>query len=312
ASAVAAPVAPAAAVPKPPAAAPVSPAAAVPRPPTAAPAAASTPVAPVAAAPAPPPSTEAVLVSSPAASNVAEPSSASSATLSEADQSTIRELRERLEATKKQDHFAVLGLGQDANGGQVKMAYFKLARTLHPDTVPQGAPPEILKLKSDLFAAVGESYRRLADDNARAQYLQELKSGTAGEEQVDVNRLFLAEELFTKGSIMVKARKFVDAVKMLTDAIAANPDEAEFYAWRAAAKFYAGADKRASYVEAQRDLDEATRRNPKCAQAFYFHGQMHKLLGDNAAALKQFKKTLEFNKDHVDAQRELRLLDGKK
>lgn len=262
--------------------------------------------------PTPPQVTDAVIVGPSAPLAPTAPSAPAPAQLSEADQATLRELRERLEATKKQDHFTVLGLGQDTNGGQVKMAYFKLARTLHPDTVPQGSPPEILQLKSDLFATVGDAYRRLADDNARAAYLQELKSGTAGEEQVDVNRLFLAEELFTKGSIMVKARKFADAVKMLTDAIAANPEEAEYYAWRAAAKFYAGTDKRTSYVDAQRDLDESTKRNPKCAQAFYFHGQMHKLLGDNPAALRQFKKTLEFNKDHVDAQREVRLLDGNK
>jgi curved DNA-binding protein CbpA len=232
--------------------------------------------------------------------------------LSEADAATLRELEQRLESLKGVDLFTVLGVGQDANGGQVKMAYFKLARSLHPDTVPQGAPPQILKLKSDLFARVGEAYRRLADDNARAAYLQELKSGTADQEKVDVQKLFLAEELFQKGSIMVKARKFADAIKMLTDAITANPDDAEFYAWRAAARFYAGADKRASYAEALKDVEAALQRNPKCAQACYFHGSMLKLLGDNAGALKLFKKTLEFNKDHVDAQRDVRLLEGAK
>jgi len=255
-----------------------------------------------------PTSSEAPATAAPGAPLGAEPREA----LSEADAATIRELEQRLEALKGVDLFTVLGVGQDANGGQVKMAYFKLARTLHPDTVPQGSPPQILKLKSDLFARVGEAYRRLADDNARAAYLQELKSGTADQEKVDVQKLFLAEELFQKGSIMVKARKFADAIKMLTDAISANPDDAEFYAWRAAARFYAGTDKRVSYAEALKDVEAALLRNPKCAQACFFHGSMVKLLGDNAGALKLFKKTLELNKDHVDAQRELRLLEAAK
>ncbi len=248
----------------------------------------------------------------PAAASLAPPAEEPAPPLSEADAATIRELEQRLEALKGADLFAVLGVGQDVNGGQVKMAYFKLARTLHPDTVPQGTAPQVLKLKSDLFARVGEAYRRLADDNARAAYLQELKSGTADQEQVDVQRLFLAEELFQKGSIMVKARKFADAIKMLTDAISANPDEAEFYAWRSAARFYAGADKRVSFAEAVKDVEAALHRNPRCAQAHYFHGGMLKLLGDNAGALKLFKKTLELNKDHVEAQREVRLLEGAK
>jgi tetratricopeptide (TPR) repeat protein len=64
-------------------------------------------------------------------------------------------------------------------------------------------------------------------------------------------------------------------------------------------------------AEAERDLAIALKKNPRCAQAYYFHGQVAKGLGDNAAAVKHFQKTLEIQPDHLDAQREIRHLQRK-
>lgn len=294
----------------PPAPAAPPPAAAAPKaPPTVAPAAAAAPAAPKPAPARPPPPTV-TAASKPAAAPRPPPAVAPRPPEPAAPvdfDAELKELQARAAKLKEQNLFEILGLKQDADAAAAKVSYFKLAKTLHPDTVPSNAPPELAKLKADVFAAVGDAYRKLSDDKQRAEYIEELKAGGSGE-QIDVQAILMAEELFQKGTILVKAKKFPEAVKMLDDAIKANGEEGEFYAWRAIAKFFASADRKTGFATAQPDITMSLKKNARCAQAYFFQGQMAKLLGDNANALKQFQKTVELQPTHVDAQREIRLL----
>jgi curved DNA-binding protein CbpA len=221
----------------------------------------------------------------------------------------LKELRARAAAQKDQNHFEVLGIPQTSDSGAVKLAYFKLAKIYHPDTIPPDAPAEFAKLKQDIFSRVGEAYRTLTDDKSRADYIEELKTGGGS---VDVAAILAAEETFQKGCILVKAKKFADAVTMLDDAITNNPEEGEFYAWRGFAKFFTFPDKKKGRLEGEKDLQLALKKNARCAQAYYFLGQIAKLSGDNVAAMTQFKKTIEIQPDHIDASREVRMGAGKK
>ncbi|AKQ68948.1 Cell division protein FtsK [Myxococcus hansupus] len=223
----------------------------------------------------------------------------------------IPALRQLTTAMKQQNHFQRLGLTEQTNSSAVKIAYFRLAKLYHPDTLPQGAPPELEKLKAEVFAYVGDAYRTLSDDKSRASYIEELKSGGSGD-GVDINGILMAEELFQKSCILVKARKFPDAVKMLDEAIKLNPEEAEFYAWRGYARFFMAADKKAAQPEAFREIQNAIRRNERCAPAHYFLGVIAKLSGDAPGSLKHFKRTVELQPDHIDAQREIRMASQKK
>ncbi|HEY8210368.1 MAG TPA: J domain-containing protein, partial [Myxococcaceae bacterium] len=212
---------------------------------------------------------------------------------------------------KKQNLFEVLSLTEKADASAAKVAYFRLAKVFHPDTVMAGSPPEIAQLKAEIFGRIGDAYRTLSDEKLRTDYLEELKHGGKGE-QLDVALILQAEELFQKGCILVKARKWPEAVKMLDDAIKSNAEEAEFYAWRGYAKFFANPDKKAGHMEALKDIALTLKRNERIAAAHYFVGHIAKLTGDEKAALKEFKRTVELNPDHVDAAREVRMMSGKK
>jgi len=222
----------------------------------------------------------------------------------------LRELQARLERIRKENHFQVLGLTDTADSSTVKAAYFKLAKQFHPDTVPQDAPPQLARVKAEIFAAVGEANRMLADDGSRARYKETLAEGGPGE--VDVQSVLMAEETFNKGTALVRARRFAEAVKTFDDAIAANPKEGEFYAWRGYARFFTLQDKKVAMVEALRDLNQSLKLNERCAPAHYFIGQLHKLTGDPATALKHFKRCVSLDPQHVDAQREIRIATGQK
>ena len=222
----------------------------------------------------------------------------------------LRELQGRLERIRKENYFQVLGLPDTADASSVKAAYFKLAKQFHPDTVPPEAPPELGRTKAEIFAAIGEANRMLADDASRARYKQALAEG--GPADVDVQAVLQAEETFNKGTALVRARRFPEAVKTFDDAIAANNREGEFYAWRGYARFFTLPDKKVAMVEAMRDLNQSLKLNERCAPAHYFIGQIHKLTGDAATALKHFKRCVTLDPQHVDAQREIRIATGQK
>lgn len=288
---------PPAAAPKPPPTVAAKPAA--PKPP---PAVAAKPAA-APAAPKPPPTVAAKPAAPSAPAAPAAPSAPATVDLAA--------LRQQLATLKEQNHFERLGLKQDAEGSAVKIAYFRLAKLYHPDTLPPGASPEQEKLTADIFAAIGDAYRVLSDDKSRKEYLEELKAGGSGGE-VDVAAILQAEELFRKGTIFVKNRKYAEAVGFFNEAISLNAEEPEFHIWRAYARFLSAPDKKTAQPAAFREIQDALKKNERIAPGHYFLGVIAKMCGDASGALKHFKRCVEIQPDHIDAQREIRLAAQKK
>ncbi|MFL5350762.1 MAG: DnaJ domain-containing protein [Hyalangium sp.] len=303
--------APRPAAPNPPAAAAPKPAA--PNPPPAA-AAAPKPAAPVikpsapAAAPAPGAPAK---PSAPAAPQAGAPAAAATPA-SGSGAEDLPALRQTAATMKGQNHFERLSLTDQADASAVKVAYFKLAKLYHPDTLPPGAPPELEKLKAEIFGYIGDAYRTLTDDKSRKDYLEQLKAGDSGKEEVDVVAILQSEERFKKGMVFVKARKYAEAVSIFDEAIKLNPAEPEFQAWRGYARFCAATDKKAAMAESFREIQGAIKKNDRCAPAHYFLGVIAKTLGDLSGAQKHFKRTVELQPDHIDALREIRMAAQKK
>ena len=61
----------------------------------------------------------------------------------------------------EKDHYAALGVAKDASAADIRKAYRKLARDLHPDTNPAG---------EERFKEVSEAYDVLSDDAKRREY----------------------------------------------------------------------------------------------------------------------------------------------
>jgi len=215
-------------------------------------------------------------------------------------------LKQLVEKFAKADHFEILGVKREATGAQIKIAYFQLAKTYHPDAVPADAPPELRKLAADVFAKVSEAWGTLGDDAKRAQYLEDLKTGAGTE--VDVMHIFKAEEAFNAGVILVKARRYQEALAKLEEAVKLNPEEAEFRMWQAWCGFLLSPEKKRAHAGAASAIEQALKQNPRCISGYLFLGQMAKIVGDLPTAEKQLKRGLKEAPGNPDLERELKYL----
>ncbi|HKC58542.1 MAG TPA: DnaJ domain-containing protein [Myxococcales bacterium] len=226
----------------------------------------------------------------------------------EAPQAQLARLRGVLARLEKGTHYEALGLDRKATAADVKRAFVLLARDLHPDTVTDPAQSELRGLKESLFARVNEAAQVLGDDAQRKEYEAEL---TGDKKDVDVGRIFDAEEKFQKAEILIKARKYKEGLALLDEAIKLNDQEAEFYAWRGYARFLLANDRKLAFDDCAAEVKKALKLVERCLPAHLFLGHMHKVVGNLKAATSSFQRVLDLDEKHVEAQRELRLM-GKK
>jgi len=217
----------------------------------------------------------------------------------------LRSLLARIRG-KDGDHFQALGVKREATAAQIKVAYFQLARTYHPDSVAGSSSAEVKKLCADVFSRVSEAWGVLGDEARRLKYLDDLRSGAAVD--VDVMNILQAENVFQAGELLVKARRYAEAIVKLDEAMKLNPDEAEFSMWKAWCEFLLAKDKRAAHGHAAATIEAGLKKNSRCSAGYLFLGQMAKLVGDLALAERHLKRGLQVAPDHADLQRELKYL----
>lgn len=245
-----------------------------------------------------------VFPSAPAAAKRHASHPAPRAPAQEADPSLLR----LVEELPKKDHFEVLEVGRTASAAEVKKAYFRLARLYHPDTA--AGSESARRAKEQITARLNEAYEVLRNDKRRDEYLSELEAGVSG--GVDVASILEAERLFQQAMLLVKARRFKEAIEELDKAIELDASEAEFHAWRAFARFSGTADKRAVEKECRAELAKALEARPNCAVAWLFSGRISNVLGDVPGAIEAYKACLALDKNNVEAMRELRMIESRK
>ncbi len=195
-----------------------------------------------------------------------------------------------------------------ATAAEAKRNFFALAKELHPDTVSDPSLVQLKDVKERLFARINEAAQVLSDDKRRKEYDGELDGKASN---VDISRIFAAEENFQRAEILIKARKYQEGLELLEEAISMNADEAEFYAWRGYARFLLASNRKEVFEECAGDCRKAIKMVERCLPAHLFLGQMAKVVGDMKQAKKCFVRVLELDDKHVEAMRELRLMGQK-
>ena len=220
-----------------------------------------------------------------------------------------KEIEDKAATVDKEDYFALLGVARDTPASEIQKAFFGLAKKWHPDRVP--APlAEVKNLCAKVFGRMSEAHQTLMDPAKRAKYESSKKPGNddSPEAQAQVMAILGAATDFQKAEICLKRNDLKQAEEFCRKAIAVEPKQADYIsmlAWLDSLK-----PQRQTPAAMQEQVAELTRAigvSQACERAFFYRAMLLKRLGQEPAAMKDFKRAMELNPRNVDATRELRL-----
>ena len=218
-------------------------------------------------------------------------------------------LREAIGKQAAQNHFEILGVPDDTPTEGVRRAFMSLAKTFHPDKVGRRSP-ELVELASKVFARIAEANDVLSNNEKRSAYINQLKrSRGAPADRQEVTRILTAEQQFQRAEEAVRRRDWNAALDSLKWAMELDQTEGEFHALRGWVLFLQQQDQGNGNPEpAYEAIKKAIALSPQSPAPFYYLGQIRKACGDMAEAEKMFRKTIDLRPNHVEASRELRLI----
>lgn len=284
---------------------------------TAAPAlAAAPPPSPKSAAPPPPKSAPSPPPKSAAPPPPTPPRAAAPAPSSSGDADPLAELvAAKLAAIDRgADHFTMLGVGRDASVADLQRAYFDLAKSLHPDRLRAS---RIAEPRADsVFAVVNQAFAVISNAAKRAEYVELLAAGNPAERRKAERdaetlalRLINAEVAFQRGEMALKGGNIAAALAAFTEAVELNPDDGEHHALLGWTTWCSNPDKNVIGKQVRASFRKAISLSPKSVAAYFYRGQVAKQSGQIETAEECFRKVLELDPEHRDAETELRLLD---
>jgi curved DNA-binding protein CbpA len=214
------------------------------------------------------------------------------------------------------DHFELLGLAFDAPTDLVRNAYFNLARKLHPDKLASLGIADAQRQAQRLFAQINQAFATLTDPQRRRDYLELQRRGGAAavraeEAQVDelAMRVMRAEEAFKQGEMALRREQYAHAVTSFENALALQPNEPEYQALLAWARFASAPNKTALADDTRKALLKASDANVSSVTARFYLGRVERILGREREALGHFQAVLLEKPHHAEASSEARILE---
>jgi hypothetical protein len=216
------------------------------------------------------------------------------------------------------DHFQLLGVAHDVASEPLRKAYFALARQLHPDRLAALGISDDGRHAQRLFAEINAGFAILSDPARRARYVDVLRRGGEAAVRAEqaraeelTRRILDAEEAFRRGELALRRDQPQAAVTELTRAVQLHPDEADYHAALAWARFCAAPDKQAVAAATRAALDRAIQRAPRSVTPRFYLGRVERMLGRDQDALRHFREVLTAAPGHAEAASEVRALEAR-
>lgn len=151
-----------------------------------------------------------------------------------------REMIEKaFDALPGQDHYQVLGVTVLSTAVEIKKAYFRLAKSYHPDRHFDPAMADLKQKLETLFDRVHKAYTILSDQAQRTEYDREAKKPKADEGFVEKraegyqedyrDKVLRAAEQFANGMKDFKTGNYWGAVEAFTWATRLDPIKAPYF-----------------------------------------------------------------------------------
>lgn len=226
----------------------------------------------------------------------------------EATATFAEEIRRRAAGLAQQTHYQLLGVEPNADVAAIQGAFFQLARRWHPDRLPAELG-ELRDLVTAVFSRMTEAHRELSDPERRAEYDRLLREGGATDaEQEKIKAVIAAAGAFQRAEILVKRQKLQEALAEAKTAAENDPEQVEhgaLYAW-IRGQLLEVAD-RGGFNDLIGVLDRAVEKEPDNVRIRLYRAQLLKRAGRADQAMRDYRRIVELQPHHTEAQRELRL-----
>ena len=223
--------------------------------------------------------------------------------------SEVQVLREALGSIHQHQ---LLNIPFDADEGEIKKAYFEMARKFHPDAFGRDILPEMRQAIFEVFNSLTRAFQSLTAKARKKAGMAGTGSETSSGTSLDLlAHRQRAEEraqgkdradlMFRKGQKLYDDGKYGGAAAMFQEAARLDPKSAEYCLWlaRSESKVPTLAKK------AEKDYLQASRLEPKNPEPLVGLGMLYKKEGFLSLAVKQFEKACEIDPSHPVALREL-------
>jgi tetratricopeptide (TPR) repeat protein len=194
---------------------------------------------------------------------------------------------------KQQSPYEVLGVREDAPWREIASAYRQKAQQYHPDKMV-GLAQEFQALAEERMKEVNAAYSALKRQgkykSADAEQSMNDRQDAQAEHPSARTSSAAAEAYFDKGQHCLDARRYEEAIELLTRTLRLQPDFTPAYLSLAIA--YGSLLRRTEQIEA---LKQAIRLQPDFAWAHAFLGLAYVQIGETAAAVREYEilKTLD-------------------
>jgi hypothetical protein len=129
--------------------------------------------------------------------------------------------------------------------------------------------------------------------------------------RVTTDNAAAAEEAFKRGELAMKRDQPGEAILEFKTACDLNPNEVDYAAMLAWAKFCAAGDKTAIGADTRKALERAMYKSDRPERARFYLGRVERMLGRDKEALRHFQEVLDLKPNHADAASEVRAIESR-
>lgn len=213
----------------------------------------------------------------------------------------------------RQNYFAMLGAKESSESKDIRSKYMTLAKKWHPDRLPAELD-ELRPWVEEVFHMLTVANDTLSDPKKRADYQKTvMQGGGTPESERKLNVMVEAAINFQKVDILVKRRRYDDAIEICDSAMAVVKKEADYPAMKAWILLLRDGVEEEEVATEIRDLLRATfKLNPDHVQGHFTRAHFLKRMGDHEKAHKHFKKVIKLDPKNLEALREVRVGEMRK